>query len=71
MSIKSLDGVLTKKAHLRESFNEQQIEDLKNCMDEATVYLHIEKNFCITAQAAAGAAGGNAGGTNLRLISVS
>ena len=45
MSIKSLDGVLTKKAHLRESFNEQQIEDLKNCMDEETGYLHFAEYF--------------------------
>ena len=45
MSIKSLDGVLTKKAHTRESFNEQQIKDIKNCMDEETGFLYFSEYF--------------------------
>ena len=32
MSNKSLDGVLTKKAHVRESFTEDQIETLQKCI---------------------------------------
>ena len=31
MATKSLDGVLTKKAHTKETFTEQQIEDLLKC----------------------------------------
>ena len=32
MSNKSLDGVLTKKAHQREKFDETGIEELKKCV---------------------------------------
>ena len=42
---KSLDGVLTKKAHTRETYTEQQIEDLAKCMDPETGYLHFAKKF--------------------------
>ena len=45
MSIKSLDGVLTKKAHQREKFGEAEIEHLKKCMDEDTGYLYFAENF--------------------------
>ena len=45
MSVKSLDGVLTKKAHQREKFGEAEIEHLKKCMDDDTGYLHFARNF--------------------------
>ena len=41
MATKSLDGVLTKKAHQREKFNEQEIEDLKHCLDPDKGYLYL------------------------------
>ena len=34
MATKSLDGVLTKKAHLKEKFNEEAVEDLKKCRSQ-------------------------------------
>ena len=43
--VKSLDGVLTKKANIRESFTEDQIADLKACADPSSGYLHFCKNF--------------------------
>jgi hypothetical protein len=43
--MKSLDGVLTKKANTREKFSEQQISDLANCMDPDKGYLHFSKHF--------------------------
>ena len=43
--MKSLDGVLTKKANTREKFSEQQIQDMMNCMDEDLGYLHFAKHF--------------------------
>lgn len=42
---KSLDGVLTKKAHTKEKFTEQQIEDLLKCSDPNTGYLYFAENF--------------------------
>ena len=42
---KSLDGVLTKKANQRETFTEQQIEDLKACTDPDTGYLTFCQKF--------------------------
>ena len=36
MSNKSLDGVLTKKAHTREKFSEEQIQDLVECSNAKT-----------------------------------
>ena len=45
MSIKSLDGVLTKKAHQREKFGEKEIEHITKCMDEDTGYLYFANNF--------------------------
>jgi hypothetical protein len=45
MANKSLDGVLTKKAHTRERFTQQQIEDLQQCMDPNSGYLHFARNF--------------------------
>lgn len=42
---KSLDGVLTKKANQKETYTEQQIQDLMLCMDPAEGYLHFAKHF--------------------------
>jgi hypothetical protein len=42
---KSLDGVLTKKAHSKEKFTEQQVQDLLACSDPDTGYLHFARNF--------------------------
>jgi len=42
---KSLDGVLTKKAHTKEKFTEEQVEHLMKCADPQTGYLHFAKNF--------------------------
>lgn len=42
---KSLDGVLTKKANKRESYSEQHITELANCMDPDTGYLYFAENF--------------------------
>ena len=42
---KSLDGVLTKKAHTKERFTEQQVQDLLLCADPQKGYLHFAKNF--------------------------
>jgi hypothetical protein len=43
--VKSLDGVLTKKANQKETYTEKQIEDLVKCMDPETGYLHFAKQF--------------------------
>jgi hypothetical protein len=45
MASKSLDGVLTKKAHTKESFTELQIEDLLKCADENSGYHYFCENF--------------------------
>ena len=42
---KSLDGVLTKKANTRETYTNEQVEDLMKCMDPATGYLYFAENF--------------------------
>jgi Terminase large subunit, T4likevirus-type, N-terminal/Terminase RNaseH-like domain len=42
---KSLDGVLTKKAHTKESFTEEQVQHLLACSDPTTGYLHFAKTF--------------------------
>jgi len=42
---KSLDGVLTKKAHSKEKFSEQQVTDLLLCANPADGYHHFAKNF--------------------------
>jgi len=39
------DGVLTKKAHKKETYTEQEIQHLVKCMDPNTGYLHFMKNF--------------------------
>jgi hypothetical protein len=41
---KSLDGVLTKKAHTKEKFTEDQVEDLLACADPQIGYMHFVKN---------------------------
>ena len=47
MSNKSLDGVLTKKAHQREKFTEEQIEELIKCSDPKEGFLEFAKDFYI------------------------
>ena len=42
---KSLEGVLVKKAHTKEKFTEQQVQDLLACADPEDGYLHFSKNF--------------------------
>ena len=42
---KSLDGVLTKKANKKETYTEAQIQDLLQCMDPDTGYLHFARKF--------------------------
>ena len=42
---KSLDGVLTKKAHTKETFSEQAVQDLLACSNSDTGYLHFAQNF--------------------------
>tara|TARA_B100000963_G_scaffold45597_1_gene34010 strand:+ start:393 stop:545 length:153 start_codon:yes stop_codon:yes gene_type:complete len=43
MATKSLDGVLTKKAHQREKYDETGIEELKKCIDPDTGYLYLDE----------------------------
>ena len=45
MSNKSLDGVLTKKAHQREKFTEEQVEELIKCSDPKEGFLEFAKRF--------------------------
>jgi hypothetical protein len=45
MSTKSLDGVLTKKAHTREKYTESQLNELAACADATLGYLYFAKNF--------------------------
>jgi hypothetical protein len=45
MATKSLDGVLTKKANQKESFTEEQINDLMQCMDPDKGYLFFASKF--------------------------
>ena len=42
---KSLDGVLTKKAHSKEKFTEEQVQHLLACSDPENGYLHFAKHF--------------------------
>ena len=42
---KSLDGVLTKKAHTKEKFTEEQVQHLMLCADPVYGYMHFVKNF--------------------------
>ena len=42
---KSLDGVLTKKAHTKDTYTNAQIEELAACMDSNDGYLYFAKNF--------------------------
>jgi hypothetical protein len=42
---KSLDGVLTKKANQRETYTEEQINDLMQCMNPDTGYLYFAQKF--------------------------
>ena len=45
MTSKSLDGVLTKKAHRKDKFSEQQVADLLACADPDIGYHYFCKNF--------------------------
>ena len=45
MSNKSLDGVLTKKAHTREKFSEEQIQDLVECSNTKTGFEYFARKF--------------------------
>jgi len=45
MANKSLDGVLTKKAHSKETFTEKHIEDLVACSDNQVGYHYFCENF--------------------------
>ncbi len=45
MSTKSLDGVLTKKAHTRDKYTESQLNELAACADATLGYLYFAKNF--------------------------
>ena len=45
MSNKSLDGVLTKKAHQRERFTEEQIADLASCSNPKTGFEYFASKF--------------------------
>jgi hypothetical protein len=42
---KSLDGVLTKKAHSKEKFTEEQVEHLLKCSDPVNGYHYFAKHF--------------------------
>ena len=42
---KSLDGVLIKKANQKDTYTNEQVEDLLACMDPDTGYLHFAKHF--------------------------
>ena len=42
---KSLDGVLTKKANKKETFTNEQVEDLMKCMDPKDGYDYFARNF--------------------------
>jgi hypothetical protein len=42
---KSLDGVLTKKAHSKEKFTEQQVEHLLKCSDPINGYQYFAEHF--------------------------
>ena len=42
---KSLDGVLTKKANRRETYTNEQVEQLAKCMDPDQGYLYFAKTF--------------------------
>ena len=45
MANKSLDGVLTKKANTRETYTNEQINDLMLCTDDNQGYLYFASNF--------------------------
>ena len=42
---KSLDGVITKKANLKEAFSEDQIFDLQKCMDPDNGFMYFSRQF--------------------------
>jgi hypothetical protein len=42
---RSLDGVLIKRAHSRETFTETQLTELAKCSDPENGYLYFAKNY--------------------------
>jgi Terminase large subunit, T4likevirus-type, N-terminal len=42
---KSLDGVLTKKAHIKQQYSDEQVLDFAACMDPNIGYLHFARKF--------------------------
>ena len=45
MSSKSLDGVLVKRAHKKETFTEQNVKELLACSDPESGYHYFTNNF--------------------------
>lgn len=45
MGSKSLDGVIVKRAHRKETYSEEQIEQLANCLDQDKGYHYFCENF--------------------------
>jgi hypothetical protein len=45
MATKSLDGALTKKAHIKQQWSEEQIQDMLSCMDPELGYLYFARKF--------------------------
>ena len=45
MTMRSLDGVLTKKAHLKEKYTEEQLNDVTKCADHDLGYKVFANNF--------------------------
>ena len=42
---RNVDNALTKKAHTKQQWTEQQIADMLACMDPENGYIHFAKNF--------------------------
>ena len=42
---RNVDNALTKKAHTKQQWTEQHIQDMMACMDPETGYIHFAKNF--------------------------
>ena len=45
MATKSLDGVPTQKAHQRENFTNEQVEELSNCINPDTGFEYFCEKF--------------------------
>jgi len=42
---RNVDNALTKRAHIKQQWTEQQIQDMISCMDPEFGYLYFAKNF--------------------------